>query len=1133
MDLDSLELSTDSAELRSVEKIIQAESTVIFHLSQACKSNNIVCKEVLDMVTAGGSAPEILLTPFCLFLALSMISVKHCQAKVLSGLRTAIMKAIFIEDSRQDNEWLRIEDVMKTKAPDVGDLFSTVISHCRQAGGWDLIVGGLQSLSMELLDVTPRTRAELSRVKTLHNIGGRLLIKLIKKMPDLVGDVLPMLINKILLSPNSLQYTEALRILVSDCSCASILMERHQCLTPLLDNLSRLSYNIARRSLLALLPLFKLSKGTRDSLIMVLRNLLFSPKVSSRQAATAGVLLMLRTVRIPGSKCLSQTMSQSSGSLSQIAVDVHRGRGSLTNESFCLELLGALRRCFSQQCQVKVVLYSGIIDTINSNSQLCEGAVDLLYSHLLTLWGTEGSSRHRWQVKLDKIFKDAEEHWVLEEPLGWFMSCVQQIVGKAQQVLGDDNEILAKIVGLLDEMVENYGKCEAGELGFDEYDSFDRKTSVGAKKCCQVEQLQGLLESLMEYTFTRGADQDEGKARQLVGLFKVHQSLSSVVEASEKRMKTKKGEKQKKGGKKDKEKEKEQASTSLDNTDTEFECPPSVDYTPPLHCITLKSLSLMLKTLLSDRTEDNQPAILILRSNFEFSCFIFETLEKKLQQISENLKINGDEEKTSNPEFRYLTSICQTLYRHSILSREPVQMALSKTTFLLEKSLSILLTHYSRRKHLALACLTRDDPDPATRESLNTLILPALKPLQDKIELYRGRLEDPDEEDVPVKMALCVEILRTLFEQMTDGEGLQEAVDVVTKLKSDLPDDVYVLKPVLSLILFMKTKIDSSGINGYLRDLCKRLHYLAGDLDETVVLQMHQKYCWLVDDNKYEVLPIIFTCLEKNLNQVETVLMWIKSVSSYSVTSEESIAKTERSLCLNLAHQINSFSELVKTALPLDATDGLIRLLSRLYTLIGSLTKHFLNRVKMDKTRVSRAKFAAVISHMDKNLSKHVHSLQKYIEESKEQKEKEKEEGDKKKAKRKAVDPNQAGLKIIKDSKGLTNLIHKMEMMYMDLTKLGKRLGEKLIDGYKFHNRDFKFKMEKLRESESDEDDESGEDENNEDQSQDISGNPTPVHQSTAMADLTNSGRETGQNEPPAKKKRKLYSSANLLAKSS
>ena len=187
----------------------------------------------------------------------------------------------------------------------------------------------------------------------------------------------------------------------------------------------------------------------------------------------------------------------------------------------------------------------------------------------------------------------------------------------------------------------------------------------------------------------------------------------------------------------------------------------------------------------------------------------------------------------------------------------------------------------------------------------------------------------------------------------------------------------------------------------------------------------------------------------------------------------------------------------------------------------------------MDKTRVSRAKFAAVISLMDKNLSKHVHSLQKYIEESKEQKEKEKEEGDKKKAKRKAVDPNQAGLKIIKDSKGLTNLIHKMEMMYMDLTKLGKRLGEKLIDGYKFHNRDFKFKMEKLRESESDEDDESGEDENNEDQSQDISGNPTPVHQSTAMADLTNSGRETGQNEPSAKKKRKLYSSANLLAKSS
>ena len=379
-DLDSLELTTD----QSQEQLVQAEGTVIFHLSQASKVNNTICKEVMDMVSAGANAPEILLTPFSLFLALSMISIKHCQARILSGVRAAIMKAIFIEDSRQNNHWLRQEAVMKTRAPDIGDLFSLVIAQCRQAGSWDLIFEGLQSLGVELLDATPRTKAEARRVKTLQNIGARLLIKLIKKMPDSVHRVLPLLINKILLSSHSLQSSEALRVIISDCS--TILMERSQCLNHLMDNLSRLPFNIARRSLLALLPLFKMSRSIRDSLILVLRKLLFSPKVSSMEAATAGVLLMLRTVRIPGSRCLSQTMSQSSGSLSQVALEVSLGRSSLNAESVCLELLGALRRSFGQPCQVRVVLYRGIIETVNYNSQLCEGAVDLLYSHLLTLW---------------------------------------------------------------------------------------------------------------------------------------------------------------------------------------------------------------------------------------------------------------------------------------------------------------------------------------------------------------------------------------------------------------------------------------------------------------------------------------------------------------------------------------------------------------------------------------------------------------------------------------------------------------------------------------------------------------------------------------------------------------------------
>ena len=90
LDLDSLELTTEYSQ----EQLIQAEGTVIFHLCQASKVNNTICKEVLEMIGAGANAPEILLTPFSLFLALSMISIKHCQARVLSGVKAAILRTV-------------------------------------------------------------------------------------------------------------------------------------------------------------------------------------------------------------------------------------------------------------------------------------------------------------------------------------------------------------------------------------------------------------------------------------------------------------------------------------------------------------------------------------------------------------------------------------------------------------------------------------------------------------------------------------------------------------------------------------------------------------------------------------------------------------------------------------------------------------------------------------------------------------------------------------------------------------------------------------------------------------------------------------------------------------------------------
>ncbi len=72
-----------------------------------------------------------------------------------------------------------------------------------------------------------------------------------------------------------------------------------------------------------------------------------------------GIFTLMKIFKISTTRGLSQ-LSQSSGSLSQLSVDVHRSGGggaASSNESLCSELLGVLRRCFALQPRVRLTLY--------------------------------------------------------------------------------------------------------------------------------------------------------------------------------------------------------------------------------------------------------------------------------------------------------------------------------------------------------------------------------------------------------------------------------------------------------------------------------------------------------------------------------------------------------------------------------------------------------------------------------------------------------------------------------------------------------------------------------------------------------------------------------------------------------
>lgn len=79
-------------------------------------------------------------------------------------------------------------------------------------------------------------------------------------------------------------------------------------------------------------------------------------RIVSRQIAVRGFLQFLRHFRVMGALPSSQASMSFSSSLSSVSVsaDVHSMFNSSTNEALCLELLGVLRRCFSQQHEVSL-----------------------------------------------------------------------------------------------------------------------------------------------------------------------------------------------------------------------------------------------------------------------------------------------------------------------------------------------------------------------------------------------------------------------------------------------------------------------------------------------------------------------------------------------------------------------------------------------------------------------------------------------------------------------------------------------------------------------------------------------------------------------------------------------------------
>jgi len=1109
----------------SSEEVQQAEGVIVYYITQAAKMGHPIAKEISKLVKSSTNFPAMILNPFCLFSCLALTSSQQLCTTLLDCLKTAISKGFSIEESRVASQWFRQNT---PPIPDISGLFSLVISQSKRYGGWDLIGQGLVDLSILMLDTQPPLGKINNKTRSLYNLASAILAKVIKKHPSSAQIIITKLQDRIIVNSCSSQYSTALRVIVKEATTHLMEDNNTAYIINFINNIHRMSYTAGRASLNGLMPLLKLNRTLRNPLILVLRKALFSKNLHTRQVGVSGVFTILKTFKISSNMVSSQSMSQTSGSLSQLSSDITRGQGA-TNEVLCTELLGVLHRCFSLQPKIQIIMYEGMFEVVAKNCELVEGCCELLHTHMLELFDSQAHASDYTKAALDLSDVIAEKHgqWVIVEPVGWFLHCIQTLVTKGQQMYKNgESQVVDKLASFLDNVVKYYSQAEPADLGFDPSDNFDRKTVDGRKRSLKVDVLITMYEALMEYTITHGANTKEKEADTLLELCHKYISLKNLMDSNKQPKKpAKKSDKVKKEkeGVEDGSEKKGDAVANKDK-DKDKAVKRSADgkkhgddYNMEMSTVmSLRCTDKLLKCLLEDRIPHHQTALNKLRNDPSFFGFIENTLNAQIERYSAILQQTGDEGVHSDGLFKALVGVISTLFRHSVTCLEPVEDFLQPGSQLLKNFLKMVMTYFGERK-LEVACgLASLNVREQSHSNLNTLLNKSLEKLMLKMCVMRTQVDKDD--SVATILTNLISVYTALLDLLHKDQELDGPTEAVKSFYNEFScDDVSVCKAVAIMVFHCSLRLKHNS------SICiisaRQLHYIFGDLDTSREVEASKNLGYLSQETSEVILTLLIEHLDSSIEFADQAITWLKSFGGQSnpTLAAVNISNSEFAIAEQLAKIVMPCLEIVTSALPTGhISDLAVKLLCKLYRILGNLANYFITRSKYNKSCVTTSKMDRLVKIVGTQLTNNVYSLIFYLR--KKYKDQEDEAKEVRSRKKKTLDPNIARARVLKETREIPNLIFQIENYEKNMAKVGKKLNQK----FEFKlptSRDFKIRLNDDHLAElKDDDEESSSESDEDDQDED--------HSSSVLnrSDQNQSVNMSVRSEPPAK-------SAKLSAK--
>nr|XP_019560353.2 LOW QUALITY PROTEIN: Fanconi anemia group I protein [Aedes albopictus] len=956
----------DSIEPVSDKEIREAEETVLYHLSNVTEFR-LDESQVVAMFKPFQNIPEFLLTPFAIsaLIAMSKINRMPDTMKVVASPVMAFLAKLVVENENEKDlcrhsAWCRGR-IESGVVPDVERILAIMTEHSQE--GMEVVTPGVIHFAFALLIAKKQPK--------LHAIAISFLQNFVKKRFIFGNGIVGKLKQYLFAELDSMQFSECLNTL--SLTSALTLSECTSSINYILEYLLLIDGIHAMRIMTFLFPLIRISHTIRDAFIEVLRKAMYHSEAHTRMMGVFGFCALLKQLKNNNSR--RAVLGGSAGNLTQLSISGMSllsqsmlGRADNPDMHFdmlTLEILGILRRCFTQTAEIRELLYESLGRAVEFNGKLLPHVLQFIDWHFSSYFSE--SLEGTLEIDFEKCVRyrcdsgedgdaDEQQQQQLEiydnvGKLTAFM--VHCVVLCNQQDIEYDTEGVTKHLKTVVEQIEKVTLDSLGIIG-----TLDAKTSVIG--CHYL----NTIEAGMAYCIWN-AKPDNSSLKDLLKLFKHHQIGCDKI---------KKMEPKKAGRKPNNETVASTAAAAGGSAK-------GVSFKPE-NIWDLATVERLLRILFDNSTNYASEADLEpVRSQRDFVQYALKVASDKLEALRSSPEYW--QIKHSKRVFGHVCECGKIIYdrcvrkTNELCASGNVQVALIAGEAFRQTMLTTLAV-YERKfsDFLRLISCTLGG-------SFKSDLLKGLHEIIDKYFEDGAEAESTGEKCVG-NLFLCLEIL-----YQSNGLDNDHLSMAYTWLQNFCTNH--------------KLKLKSLGfVHRILFEL--RMRTQTGAYFDTVSMLVERKYGQIEDD---ELVPS-FTLKSISSMTVESALVALCNVTKQQLDDVDhfilrtnsvlgrlkiyghgendeylhQLKSIERSMCSQLVHIMSVATHLANTQLTLGTCmDSLLKLLINVYTCLSNLTKHFINRHPVAAVSHDSTKFNLVIKS-SKPLAVRIYNLFPFIEEN-------------------------------------------------------------------------------------------------------------------------------------------------------